>query len=291
MSVGRNDPCPCGSGLKFKKCCLNKQTPSVAPRSQLSAFDFISLFAYAGQIGRQREAWCKEFFAWKTMLESEMGAGQQLKAEEKGEKITCSKGCWYCCTQFVGASLQECEAIVHWLYRHHGAFEIFLNQYPIWRRRVRKNEELFQKITLAGNTQLTDPSNRHLQRAFLETSAEFAKLDIPCPFLFKGECSIYPARPFACISQVSISPPEYCKQSVEEIPFLIIVDSTYRMAPYFYGKRENMTFGPAALFTYEIMKNGYAYLNAVPGLAGIEDAALSDPEIVAIIRDNIARLK
>lgn len=23
--VGRNDPCPCGSGLKFKKCCLSKQ--------------------------------------------------------------------------------------------------------------------------------------------------------------------------------------------------------------------------------------------------------------------------
>ena len=21
-SVGRNDPCPCGSGKKFKKCCL-----------------------------------------------------------------------------------------------------------------------------------------------------------------------------------------------------------------------------------------------------------------------------
>jgi len=24
MKVGRNDPCPCGSGLKYKKCCLNK---------------------------------------------------------------------------------------------------------------------------------------------------------------------------------------------------------------------------------------------------------------------------
>lgn len=23
-SVGRNDPCPCGSGLKYKKCCLPK---------------------------------------------------------------------------------------------------------------------------------------------------------------------------------------------------------------------------------------------------------------------------
>jgi methionyl aminopeptidase len=25
MKVGRNTPCPCGSGLKFKKCCLGKQ--------------------------------------------------------------------------------------------------------------------------------------------------------------------------------------------------------------------------------------------------------------------------
>lgn len=27
--VGRNDPCPCGSGKKFKKCCLNKPESSV----------------------------------------------------------------------------------------------------------------------------------------------------------------------------------------------------------------------------------------------------------------------
>lgn len=24
--VGRNDPCPCGSGKKYKKCCMNKET-------------------------------------------------------------------------------------------------------------------------------------------------------------------------------------------------------------------------------------------------------------------------
>ncbi|MBI2970412.1 MAG: SEC-C domain-containing protein [Gammaproteobacteria bacterium] len=24
MKVGRNDPCPCGSGLKYKHCCLGK---------------------------------------------------------------------------------------------------------------------------------------------------------------------------------------------------------------------------------------------------------------------------
>lgn len=24
MSIGRNEPCPCGSGKKYKNCCLNK---------------------------------------------------------------------------------------------------------------------------------------------------------------------------------------------------------------------------------------------------------------------------
>ena len=24
VKIGRNDKCPCGSGLKFKKCCIDK---------------------------------------------------------------------------------------------------------------------------------------------------------------------------------------------------------------------------------------------------------------------------
>ncbi|RQW06388.1 hypothetical protein EH223_02390, partial [candidate division KSB1 bacterium] len=24
-TIGRNAPCPCGSGKKYKNCCLNKQ--------------------------------------------------------------------------------------------------------------------------------------------------------------------------------------------------------------------------------------------------------------------------
>jgi methionyl aminopeptidase len=28
FKIGRNDPCPCGSGLKYKKCCLGKETCS-----------------------------------------------------------------------------------------------------------------------------------------------------------------------------------------------------------------------------------------------------------------------
>jgi len=38
--VGRNDVCPCGSGLKFKQCCERK-------REQMSR---VSIFAIAGVI-------------------------------------------------------------------------------------------------------------------------------------------------------------------------------------------------------------------------------------------------
>ena len=30
MSVGRNEPCPCGSGKKYKRCCLQKDNPTVS---------------------------------------------------------------------------------------------------------------------------------------------------------------------------------------------------------------------------------------------------------------------
>lgn len=32
LAVGRNDPCPCGSGKKFKKCCMGKSIPNTLAR-------------------------------------------------------------------------------------------------------------------------------------------------------------------------------------------------------------------------------------------------------------------
>ncbi|MCF6335581.1 MAG: SEC-C domain-containing protein [Spirochaetales bacterium] len=42
--VGRNDPCPCGSGKKYKKCCLN----SVSPPSQV--YDELDSLMTRGQL-------------------------------------------------------------------------------------------------------------------------------------------------------------------------------------------------------------------------------------------------
>ena len=46
--LGRNAPCPCGSGLKFKRCCLNKQEQSsVGSRIALS---FVAIMLIGGAI-------------------------------------------------------------------------------------------------------------------------------------------------------------------------------------------------------------------------------------------------
>jgi hypothetical protein len=36
-TVGRNDPCPCGSGKKYKKCCLAKEKEVAAKAAAMPA--------------------------------------------------------------------------------------------------------------------------------------------------------------------------------------------------------------------------------------------------------------
>ncbi len=47
MKIGRNEPCPCGSGKKYKNCCEGKSTPRKTLFSQillvLLGFAFILL--------------------------------------------------------------------------------------------------------------------------------------------------------------------------------------------------------------------------------------------------------
>ena len=47
MKIGRNQPCPCGSGKKYKKCCANKPVPvgSQAPQTPIEV-KYKALFDY-----------------------------------------------------------------------------------------------------------------------------------------------------------------------------------------------------------------------------------------------------
>ncbi len=41
MKTGRNDPCPCGSGKKYKKCCANRSAPSILQEMKEDIHDLI----------------------------------------------------------------------------------------------------------------------------------------------------------------------------------------------------------------------------------------------------------
>ena len=56
VKVGRNDPCPCGSGLKYKKCCLGKSKPTPSDLKALYAKKYRIRLKQAADIQRIREA-------------------------------------------------------------------------------------------------------------------------------------------------------------------------------------------------------------------------------------------
>ena len=68
-AVGRNEPCPCGSGRKFKQCCLRAHEAEDSVRGLLRSAEGAvvpALFSYAArEFGREffDEAW-EEFFLW-----------------------------------------------------------------------------------------------------------------------------------------------------------------------------------------------------------------------------------
>ncbi len=40
--TGRNEPCPCGSGKKYKKCCLKNKKPATVEHVPTSTWDFVN---------------------------------------------------------------------------------------------------------------------------------------------------------------------------------------------------------------------------------------------------------
>jgi hypothetical protein len=56
MKIKRNDPCPCGSGKKYKKCCLGRQNDNPGPESLQSTMDEIRERMKGGEFSSLEEA-------------------------------------------------------------------------------------------------------------------------------------------------------------------------------------------------------------------------------------------
>ncbi len=268
MKPERNTPCPCGSGKKYKKCCgLTDGKP-----------DYISInraAAYQGSIGRQREAFCIDYIAFKAARFLEIESALKQEVASTGVTISCSRGCAHCCTQFVVASLQECECIVYYLYRHDKVLEHFTRAFGDWRDRILKIESCFRKINDLGEKINRGRATDEERRLFDEESRVYAKHNNPCPFLIDGACSIYEVRPYICANYFSISPSEWCQPSHPSARQAVHMKIGLKLGddmPYFALPRGNRIVSSMPFLVYRILEGGYDALSSITGVEGLKSS-------------------
>jgi hypothetical protein len=93
-AVGRNDPCPCGSGLKFKKCCLNKTVASAqlyTSAERDSALSKLMRFAARSEFADRHRAAFEVF--WGEWLSEE--ADKDLLNVMDSEQVNLAYHSWF----------------------------------------------------------------------------------------------------------------------------------------------------------------------------------------------------
>ncbi len=84
---GRNDPCPCGSGLKYKKCCLGKEAASPAvftPAERQSALEHLFRFSRRPELEPAHAAAQEDFWVGWMARRSEDELKEAMRLEQSG---------------------------------------------------------------------------------------------------------------------------------------------------------------------------------------------------------------
>lgn len=246
-----------------------------------SNIDFIKLsreIAYRGKIGRRREEFCTEYIKHKKVLITRISKMQNDEAKAAGESITCRRGCPYssCCMEYVDATVQECEAIVYYLYHNEKALRLFLSNYPSWRQKVKMIEDIFRACKERSSTFM-----EVRQRDMGEAGERYFRQKIPCPFLENNLCSIYEVRPYACAGYYVTSPLSHCDPDYSgEVPVKRHLPSLEVLNTEFYYEGLERPFLLCMQeAVYGILEQGYFYLSAIPGLEGLDREAIRDRKI------------
>jgi hypothetical protein len=229
--------------------------------------------AYRGRIGRRREDFCLCYIKRKRNIIREIERIQPEKAARQGGSITCHKGCSFCCWRYVEASVQECEAIVYYLYRNEDILLAFLNNYPGWYDKIRENGDLFNMDYHGWQEASILTSGEGFNQAIQDMDEGYRMQEVMCPFLVNSICAKHDVRPYVCASFSVTTPAERCRifsprpvevcrvkppeRELNDLSFYYIPLDTplvFFMPPVVYG----------------ILKGGYRYLSTMPGLEALE---------------------
>lgn len=286
--IGRNDPCPCGSGKKYKKCCGALTQHQIAADKDIDYFRLTQQIAYRGKIGRMREKFCISYTKYKQQVLKDIHNAQVEMAKSKGETITCKKGCSHCCVQHVDATIQEGESIVYYLYQNQNILNTFINAYPIWREKIRQSGDFLKRIPELWSSVEAANYDKVVFQAGLREFDEYAKLNIACPFLVDQVCSIYEVRPITCAGVFSTSPAEWCmpshpdnsrKKSYRAVNFEALSNLSF-----YHHDLSQPAMSCMPVMVYQMLRFGLMGMPEIPGLEKLPYEYMSDPEVKPIIQ-------
>jgi hypothetical protein len=227
--------------------------------SDAGLFEKNKALAYEGQTGDLRRQFCIQYIEHKKRLIGRIGKALEQEAALNGESISCARGCTDCCSSYIAASLQECEAIVYWLYQHEDAGINFIHRYRCWQERIESIKPPLDEIIKFGKLEPKEQAEPERRARFEAAVGVYRLQSIPCPFLKDGACCIYEVRPWACAGVISVSPREWCNASNPNWSRL----KTYRLEtyamferPYYVKTPRPIPLGCLPLMVHSILKKG-----------------------------------
>jgi hypothetical protein len=244
--------------------------------------------AYKGDIGQKREAFCIAYLEKKKEIINDFYSDQIKIVSSNGETISCQNGCSYCCTTYMQASVQECEAIVYYLYHHETVLSTFLKNYRVWRAKLKQNRDIFNECGRLWQNNTNPLADEKARRALQESSQRYQMQNIFCPFLFNNSCLIYEARPYSCAALIATTPAKWCHPSgVNRAKTYIRRNPLMFDTSFYYNQLSEIIMAFMPLFVYGILKDGYKLLSSISGLEDLEKTAMEDPQV----RDSVERLQ
>jgi Fe-S-cluster containining protein len=285
--MSRNDPCPCGSGKKYKKCCGQLSGFTAAGPAAESRIRLNRAMAYKGVIGRHREQFCEQYVAHKQNAIGVIESSLRQEVAANNEVISCGRGCIECCHLFVIATLQECEGIVYWLYRHPDLLLSFLHNLEVWSREVSKIRSVFNTIVESTEETQRLPQRQGAPSRLISATRDYLLSKIPCPFLVSGACSIYEVRPWACASLVSVSPREWCDPSnpnTQPVKHYQPNDCYAAELHFYLQTKVDIPTGCLPIMVDRLLEEGYGALAEITGVSELLSSAMRDPEVLETLR-------
>ena len=257
--TGRNDPCTCGSGKKYKNCCGCPSTGKA--RGELSRLKHNRATAYVGETGIRRKNFCRHYMSVKQEIFQEISTRKNGILSSRSETVTCQKGCRHCCALLPGASIQEAELIVYYLYQNENLFDSFIETYPAWAARLEEAERLLIEPQNTGSREGPDrPIQQEITTERLSKQLAFAEEKLYCPFLRAGICSIYEVRPYYCAGFTATTPGEWCDPKHPDFSkrhaYQFFNTAMARDLSFYTGELKKPAWSFMPIMVYEILKNG-----------------------------------